>query len=63
MQNYSKKEMLYDQELIEILMEFVIITATMVKKVSRAIRAKILKEGEDTNEQNRETKNVNRRVA
>ena len=45
MSNYKEERTKPDEELVDVLLDFIIVSATLAKKVTQAVREKQIKEG------------------
>ena len=63
MQDSENMVMTQDQELVDVLLDFVIVAASLAKKVNQAMKIKTIKEGGTVNGQNERIGNGNQRPA
>ena len=63
MYEHENKTMNPDEELVNILLDFIIVTANLAKSINRAIKQKQIKKGDNVNEQNQLTKHDHQRPA
>lgn len=63
MQDSENMVMTQDQELVDVLLDFVIVAASLAKKINRAMKIKTIKEGGTVNGQNERIGNGNQRPA
>ena len=61
MQDSENMVMTQDQELVDVLLDFVIVAASLAKKVNQAMKIKTIKEGGTVNGQNERIGNGNQR--
>ena len=52
-----------EEELVDVLLDFIIVSATLAKKVNMTVKQKQIKEGGTVNEQNQRIGNGNQRPA
>ena len=63
MQDSENMVMTQDQELVDVLLDFVIVAASLAKKINQAMKIKTIKEGGTVNGQNERIGNGNQRPA
>ena len=63
MQDSNNMVMTQDQELVDVLLDFVIVAASLAKKINQAMKIKTIKEGGTVNGQNERIGNGNQRPA
>ena len=63
MQDSNNMVMTQDQELVDVLLDFVIVAASLAKKINQAMQIKTIKEGGTVNGQNERIGNGNQRPA
>lgn len=63
MQDSNNMVMTEDQELVDVLLDFVIVAASLAKKINQAMKIKTIKEGGTVNGQNERIGNGNQRSA
>lgn len=63
MQDSENMVMTQDQELVDVLLDFVIVAASLAKKINQALKIKTIKEGGTVNGQNERIGNGNQRPA
>lgn len=63
MQNSENMVMTQNQELVDVLLDFVIVAASLAKKINQAMKIKTIKEGDTVNGQNERIGNGNQRPA
>lgn len=63
MQDSENVVMTQDQELVDVLLDFVIVAASLAKKINQAMKIKTIKEGGTVNGQNERIGNGNQRPA
>ena len=63
MQDSNNLVMTQDQELVDVLLDFVIVAASLAKKINQAMKIKTIKEGGTVNGQNERIGNGNQRPA
>lgn len=63
MQDSNNMVMTEDQELVDVLLDFVIVAASLAKKINQAMKIKTIKEGGTVNGQNERIGNGNQRPA
>jgi len=63
MQDSENMMMTQDQELVDVLLDFVIVAASLAKKINQAMKIKTIKEGGTVNGQNERIGNGNQRPA
>ena len=61
MQDSENMVMTQDQELVDVLLDFVIVAASLAKKINQAMKIKTIKEGGTVNGQNERIGNGNHR--
>lgn len=61
MQDSNNMVMAEDQELVDVLLDFVIVAASLAKKINQAMKIKTIKEGGTVNGQNERIGNGNQR--
>lgn len=63
MQDSNNMVMTEDQELVDVLLDFVIVAASLAKKINQAMKIKTIKEGGTVNGQNERIGKGNQRPA
>lgn len=63
MYNSENKMTTHEEELVDILLDFIIVAANLAKKINYAVKEKQLKEGGTVNGQNQRIGNGNQRPA
>lgn len=63
MQDSENMVMTQDQELVDVLLDFVIVAASLAKKINQAMKIKTIKEGGTVNGQNERIGNGDQRPA
>lgn len=63
MQDSENMVMTQDQELVDVLLDFVIVAASLAKKINQAMKIKTIKEGGAVNGQNERIGTGNQRPA
>lgn len=63
MQDSENMVMTQDQELVDVLLDFIIVAASLAKKINQAMKIKTIKEGGTVNGQNERIGNGNQRPA
>ena len=63
MQDSENMVMTQDQELVDVLLDFVVVAASLAKKINQAMKIKTIEEGGTVNGQNERTGTGNQRPA